>query len=70
MPKYSLKYEFKGESKKDGFTENDSTTKHTLCDALILISIMRPEDGSYSQMVASIDGQKDDHLSDEDIFKA
>lgn len=40
------------------------------CDAAVLLSILFPEDGSYSVMLQSLDGRTGRELSDHEVFKA
>jgi hypothetical protein len=40
-------------------------------DAFVFISMLYPEDGSYSQRLVSVDGRNEGHrVSDKDLFKA
>lgn len=40
------------------------------CDAFVFVSMLYPEDGSYSQVVLSFDGRADGaELDDTDLFK-
>ena len=43
---------------------------HGGADALVLISIITPEDGGYSQMVVSHDGRTNKALTPRDLWKA
>lgn len=70
MYKYSLRYIFSVEYKKEGFTKKDANGKHGLCDSIINISILQPPDGSYSQAVFSYGGKDGNSLTQEEIFKA
>lgn len=40
------------------------------CDAAVLLSILFPEDGSYSMLLRSLDGRSGEPLSDAEVFKA
>ena len=71
--KYRLKYTLKTEPGE--FKESDPREKQEgLTDALVLFSILYPEDGSYSQMSISFDGRKVTDgktydVNDNDMFK-
>lgn len=54
------------------FQAGDKASNEGLTDALVLISILYPEDGSSSTMITSIDGRHTPvkGLSDADIFQA
>jgi hypothetical protein len=39
------------------------------CDAVLMASILFPEDGSYSVLFASRDGRTDEELSENEMFK-
>jgi len=71
--KYRLKYTLKTEPGE--FKESDPREKQDgLTDALVVFSILYPEDGSYSQMHISFDGRKVTDgkayaVNDNDIFK-
>lgn len=67
--KYRLKYDLKTEA---GLFTSAEIKKNNLggTDALIVISMVFSEDGSYSQMINSFDGRNDEMpVSDNDLFK-
>ncbi len=71
MKKYALRYTWKIDHDESGYTVKDiDNDNHGLCDAMILISIVRPPDGSYSQLLMSADGETHSELTQKDIFKA
>jgi hypothetical protein len=68
---YKLRYVYDHENREQGYTKNDiENDNQGLCDSLILISIIKPEDGSYSQLILSHDGKENRELTDEELFKA
>lgn len=69
MHKYQLRYEFESETRPEGYTKDELGSKGG-CDAFLGISIIKPEDGSYSQAcVVNIDGAENRSLTQEEIFK-
>lgn len=69
MNKYALRYTWATENRKEGYTEDDAGEKG-LADAMIGISILLPDDGSYSQALFSFHGKEDRELNQNEIFKA
>jgi hypothetical protein len=66
--KYNLKYSW--DAVAGNFSKEDIKGEHDgLCDAMMVVSILFPEDGSYSQMIMSADGRTGKELSQDDIFK-
>lgn len=66
---YKLKYFLKAES---GEFKKEIADKEGcgLTDALLVVSMLYPEDGSYSQTFFSFDGNnKGEDISDNDLFK-
>jgi hypothetical protein len=63
---YAIRYDIEIEA--GGFTKDEHNGKG-LCDALLLVSIIKPEDGSYSQMLLSRDGKEMRELTQEELFK-
>lgn len=69
--KYALRYTWDTECRKEGYTKEDAIEEnHGLSDAFLGISIIKPKDGSYSQLLMSIDGETEKELTQKDIFKA
>jgi hypothetical protein len=68
-PKYALRYSWIPETKDGGYTK-DEIGDYGGADALIGISILLPDDGSYSQALFSIDGKENRALTQKEIFKA
>lgn len=77
--KYHITYSIKAH--KDGLTKSEvskiddklETVDHGGvggCHAIIAFSLIYPPDGSYSWLMVSKDGQTDQELSDNEIFKA
>jgi hypothetical protein len=68
MHKYKLKYKLEhecGNFEKESIKEGEGAT-----DALLIFSLLYPEDGSYSQYHYSIDGRNNgQEISDNDLFK-
>lgn len=69
MYKYSLRYTWDVENIKEGYIKEDAGDKG-LCDSLIGISIILPDDGGYSQCIFSYSGKESRELTQEEIFKA
>ena len=65
--KYRFTYSF--EPHPDGILSDDIPNGHGACDAIVLGSIIYPEDGSLSTMVLSSDGRTGKDLDDNEIFK-
>ncbi len=64
---YPLKYRIElGEFTKEHLKNND----YGGTDALILHSIIYPEDGSRSEVIASKDGRTGEDLDDSEVFKS
>ncbi len=69
MHKYALRYNLNEEWREEGFTAEEAG-ENGLCDALIGISVILPEDGSYSQAVFSSNGKEKRECTQKEIFKA
>jgi hypothetical protein len=52
------------------FSKSELTEGQGGCDALVLLSILFPEDGSYSMLPATKDGRTGNELSAKEMFKA
>ena len=64
---YKVKYDFEfGDFTKDEILETGSGG----CDAVIVHSILYPEDGSYGHMLISKDGKTREPLSGNELWKA
>ncbi len=71
MKKYAIRYTWNTELREGGYSKKDVESEHHgLCDAMVIISVVRQEDGSYSQMVLSADGQTKKQFTQDDLFKA
>jgi hypothetical protein len=69
MDTYRVKYRV-DELEAGNFTKAECLEAGGGCDALVLISMLFPEDGSYSQQVVSFDGRAGgDPISDSDLWK-
>lgn len=65
---YKVKYVLQPESGR--FTADECAEAGGGCDAFVLVSILHPEDGGYSQAVVSFDGRSDGApLTDADLWK-
>lgn len=65
---YKVKYHLEPEAGE--FTKAQCEETGGGCDALVLVSMLFPDDGSYSQRVVSFDGRNGgDQISEEDLFK-
>jgi hypothetical protein len=76
MSDYALKYNIIWDNNNNkGFTKEEieeAYKKEDMCasDAFLLVSILRPEDGSFSICHVSVDGQNENKpISDLDLFK-
>jgi hypothetical protein len=68
--KYALRYTVDFQSREKGYFKKDvETDKQGLTDAAMIVSIIKPKDGSYSQMLMTHDGQTKKPLTQKDIFK-
>lgn len=64
---YKVKYDFEfGDFSKDEIMKNGSGG----CEAVIVHSILYPEDGSYSHLLISKDGRNQGELDGNELFKA
>ena len=52
------------------FSKEDAGPEDGLTHALLLVSCLFPPDGSYSQLLLSLDGRTNDDMTTHDIFKA
>lgn len=66
---YALRYSWNMETREQGYQQEDAND-YGLCDAMLGISIIYFEDGSYSQAVFSCDGKEGRPLTQDEIFKA
>lgn len=69
MHKYGLRYDLATETQPGGYDKSEAGDKG-LCDALLVFSIITPEDGSYSQGLLTFHGKEERVLTQEEIFKA
>ena len=67
MDKYKIRYDFNVEHKEEGFTKDEAGEKG-LADAIIICSVLYPEDGSLSHLWSSTNGKE--NLSSKELFKA
>lgn len=66
---YSLRYNFNIENQPEGYTKEDAKNKG-LTDCLFGVSILLPEDGSYSQKtIISYNGKEKRVMTPDEIFK-
>lgn len=69
--KYSLKYEWIPQFENKPYTKKDIQNEYQgLCDAMVVLSIVRPSDGGYSVVGLSLDGDTGEQLTDHELFKA
>lgn len=68
MRKYALRYKWGVESLDEGYQKEDAG-EDGLCDAMLGISIIFPEEGGYSQALFSFHGKEKRPLNQEEIFK-
>lgn len=70
MQKYKIRYTFKCETEKEGYSPSDVNNENEgLCDSIVLVSIVLPEDGGYAQLLLSLNGADGLELSQNDLFK-
>lgn len=68
---YKLKYKLSIENDSQGYKREDAKNDEDgLCDALVFMSILYPEDGSYSFEAHSADGRSGKQLDAIDLFRA
>jgi hypothetical protein len=68
-PRYKVTYYVQHHAK--GMTEREVLAlDRGGCDSLIVISQLYPEDGSYSQAVASINGETGESVDENEVWKA
>jgi len=65
--KYRLLYDI--QKKPEGILKEDIPKDWGACDAIMIASILYPEDGSLSIMIIGEDGRTNQKLSDEELFK-
>lgn len=69
--KYALRYTPNIEHREEGYTKEDIIGNCGLTDCFLGISILLPEDGSYSQCIAIKDnGKEKRQMTQAEIFKA
>lgn len=54
----------------EGLTREDIPRETGACDAIVVLSIVLPPTGEYSQLVASLDGRTKEELPTKDLWKA
>lgn len=68
--KYKLRYKIEIDHQPEGYMPEDASDEHGLTDALVAVSMLYPEDGSYSQqIILAADGRTGKLLPNKDIFK-
>lgn len=68
MNKYALRYDLKliaGEFSKEDIDQNETG----LADALVVLSMLYPDDGSFSLGIVSLDGRTNKPVSSTELFK-
>jgi hypothetical protein len=65
--RYPLTYEVRAEDPP--LTPAEIEPGRGACDAAILLSLVYPDDGSFSLLIVSMDGRTGDHVSDAELFK-
>lgn len=69
MKRYKVTYDVKVDEK--GLTKDELLSlDRGGCDSLIVISQLYPEDGSYSQAVASVNGETGEPVDENEVWKA
>jgi hypothetical protein len=69
MHNYKLRYDINIEDKPEGYSKNEADGKG-LTDGLLTISILFPDDGSYSQaVVAAYNGRENRPFTQDEVFK-
>lgn len=62
---YRLEYNLDGMTKEELLEKNLGG-----CDAIVVISVVRPSDGSLSTVIASLDGNTSEEMPGDELFKA
>lgn len=53
----------------EGLTREDIPRETGACDAIVVLSIVLPPTGEYSQLVASLDGRTKEELPTKDLLE-
>lgn len=69
MKKYALRYTWFAEADKEYTKDDIENDQQGLCDAMVAISVVLPEDGSYSQLIMSADGRTKTEMTQDELFK-
>ena len=68
--KYKIRYRIVVETREEDFVPEDASDEQGLTDGLVAVSLLYPEDGSYSQqIVLAADGRTNEAMQPNDIFK-
>lgn len=70
LSNYALRYTLETENRPEGYEKEDASDGKGLTDSLIVISIIHPEEGGYSQALFTYDGLEGRELTQKEIFKA
>lgn len=66
---YKIRYDVDIENRPEGYSKEDADNKG-LADGLLVMSLLYPDDGSYSQMrAASFNGKEKRPLLPDEVFK-
>lgn len=70
MHKYKMRYKLQIEDCEEGYSVEDRTQEQGLTDGLFVVSMLYPEDGSYSQkIIMAYNGKKHDAMTEGEVFK-
>ena len=69
MHNYKIRYDIDIENKPEGYSKEEADDKG-LTDGLLVISVLFPDDGGYSQqVVAACNGKENRPFTQDEVFK-
>jgi hypothetical protein len=66
--KYRLTYDV--EAHPEGLSPDELEEGEGACDAAVILSMLYPEDGSYTWNITSVDGRTEKELDGDELWKA
>lgn len=70
MHKYKIRYKLSIEDRKEGYTAEERDEEQGLTDGILVVSMVYPEDGSYSQrIIMAYNGERHDAMTEGELFK-
>lgn len=70
MPEHKYRLTYQADPHPDGLTKDELPEGAGACDALVLMSLIYPKDGSYSWDLVTHDGRSDAELDGDELWKA